>query len=958
MGRIIASTYEIEREIGSGGGGVVYLGKHLRLNKQIVLKAYTRNASTKPAVLSREVDALKNLSHTYIPQVYDYVEENGTVYSVMEYIEGESLDKPLKRGERFPQPQIIQWAYHLLDALIYLHSRPPYGILHSDIKPANIMLTPQGDIRLIDFNIALALGEEGAVRVGFSRGYASPEHYGISYASPALADLGKTRLNAATELNVETQLPTSPETQLSRGSSTTGGSVMLDVRSDIYSLGATLYHLLTGRRPASSAMEVVPILSREASPAVAAIIQKAMAPDPAERYQSAEEMLRAFRQLRQDDPRTKRHRRRVAQTMSILIILFLAGGFSTFFGLRQMEQLQARERAAAEMAERTLALITESESACRRGDIPAAVSASAEALQADGSPYKASAQLALTEALGVYQLSDGFRSSRTLQVPDTLIKPVLSPRGTRAALVTLGQVRVFDTERGEELASLPLERSALSDVIFSGEERLFYAGENGAAAYDLQSRQVLWTGMPATGLALSQNGRTLAAVYKDDAGAVLYNAASGEMVRSVSFGTQHQDSAVNDLYADPESDIFSLSGSGRFLAVSFSDGGLTVFDTQDSGSSLSVFESSEYTYFEGGFYGNCLAFSASNATESIFAVVDAERQIQTIGLSASDVFHVRADGSGICLSLGNTLVQIDPESGEQTELAYTSENIAAYRRDSEHTLVLRESGALTFFDSGAREIETLDAGRCDFICLGGGYALAASRDSSLVRVLRLEEHSDARLRRYDEAYPHSEARIGNDGTLMLFSYEGFQLYAQDGTLLLEENFPDAGQIYDQQYLREEGALEVTYYDGTVRRYAASNGVLSSERQAASPDKSLNEEFRTSRLRIAAPLHGRAAIYDLESGKVIREMETEDSVTYVTETGNYVIVEYITAQGERYGLLLNEACETLARLPGLCDILPDGTLVFDYMRGNLRQSRIYSTRELLALGESYEGGNKA
>lgn len=193
---------------------------------------------------------------------------------------------------------------------------------------------------------------------------------------------------------------------------------------------------------------------------------------------------------------------------------------------------------------------------------------------------------------------------------------------------------------------------------------------------------------------------------------------------------------------------------------------------------------------------------------------------------------------------------------------------------------------------------------------------------------------------------------------MLFSYESFQLYAQDGTLLLEEKFPNAEQIYDQQFLREEGVLEVTYYDGAVRRYAISNGMLLPEEQIDPPDKSLDEEFRTSRLRIVAPLHDYATIYDQGSDKVIRKMETEDSVTYVTETGDYVILEYITSQGDRYGLLLNEDCETLARLPGLCDILPDGTLVFDDMRGNLRQSRIYSKQDLIDLAIKYLGGNEA
>ncbi len=181
MSQVIAGIYEIQEKIGAGGGGVVYLGKHLRLNKQVVLKADKRTLSAGVDTLRREVDMLKGLSQTYIPQVYDFVQEDGVVYTVMDYIEGESLDKLLGRGQLPTQPQLIRWAVQLLDALDYLHSQPPYGILHGDIKPANIMLRPDGNICLIDFNIALALGEDGAVKVGFSRGYASPEHYGADY---------------------------------------------------------------------------------------------------------------------------------------------------------------------------------------------------------------------------------------------------------------------------------------------------------------------------------------------------------------------------------------------------------------------------------------------------------------------------------------------------------------------------------------------------------------------------------------------------------------------------------------------------------------------------------------------------------------------------------------------------------------------------------------------------------
>lgn len=157
MQTIIASTYEVIQKLGAGGGGNVYLANHLRLNKKVVLKADKRKITTPAELLRREVDVLKNLKHPHIPQVYDFFVENDTVYTVMDYVEGESLDKALKRGERFAQRQVIEWAIQLLEALVYLHSPihgdPPKGFIHSDIKPANLMVMPDGGICLIDFNI-------------------------------------------------------------------------------------------------------------------------------------------------------------------------------------------------------------------------------------------------------------------------------------------------------------------------------------------------------------------------------------------------------------------------------------------------------------------------------------------------------------------------------------------------------------------------------------------------------------------------------------------------------------------------------------------------------------------------------------------------------------------------------------------------------------------------------------
>lgn len=939
MSRIIANTYEILQEIGSGGGGVVYLGRHLRLGKLVVLKADRRTLSAKPEVLRREVDALKNLSHTYIPQVYDFLTEDGVVYTVMDYIEGESLDKPLKRGERFPQAAVVTWACQLLEALVYLHSRPPHGILHSDIKPANIMVTAQGDIRLIDFNIALALGEEGAVRVGFSRGYASPEHYGIDYSN-----VGVTR---GVQDDVVTRLDDGPATVLpsSSGSSTTGRrTVVLDVRSDIYSVGATLYHLFTGRRPAQDAKEVEPISGQEVSPAVAAIIRKAMAPDPGQRWQTAEEMLRAFEHLHDNDPRMKRHKRRCAVTAAALVLVFLAGGFTAFMGLKQMERTQ-----------NALAQAEYSADALRKGDAPQATAYALEALPTNRGlfdpPYTPQAQRALANALGVYDLSDGFKVHAAPALPAAPIKAILSPEGKRAAILTSGLVTVLDTDSGETLAELPADKSALADVVFADENALLYAGEGALRRYDLAAGKEMWAGKAATAIALSGDGSTVAAVYRDENVAAVYDAATGEALRAVTFHNKHQSVLPNDVFADPEDNLFELDGHGRWLAVSFSDGGLRVFDLQDSENDLELFDSSDYTHFEGGFFGQYFAFSATNQAESVFAVIDLEQMEQTGGFASERPFHVQADESGVYVCTDNILVRIDPVTGEQTELAYTDADITAFARSGTHTLTATADGAFSFFDSGARLLETHEDAACELVRVAGRFAVAASRDVPSLRILRLEDHPEAQLFTYDPDYLHDEARVSADGsTAMLFRYDGFRLYNTGGKLLAEVDIPDAEQVYDQQYRRDESGsyLEVFYNDGTVRAYSAKDGSVLRESAGEKPDGTLDEEFLTDRFRVTAPLHGAPAVYDRESGKLIRQLEDEDYMTYVTQVGDGLVAQYITAQGRRYGLLLDENCDTLADLPGLCDVLADGTLVFDDTRGDLRQSRIYSIQELLAL----------
>ncbi|MCI8530162.1 MAG: protein kinase [Lachnospiraceae bacterium] len=1015
MAQIIARTYELLEKIGAGGGGVVYLGRHIRLEKAVVLKADKRTLSIGRETLRREVDLLKALSHTYIPQVYDFVQEDGVVYTVMDYIQGESLDKLIARRELPTQAQAVKWACQLLEALQYLHSRPPYGILHGDIKPANIMLRTDGDMCLIDFNIALALGEEGAVKVGFSRGYASPEHYGADYladnqsaavgshsvlkessffrrrfgggdSGKALSDKVQERA-ALTGKNVGKKLSGRRQDEaaksfctetavLSDGSestvllaeksvsknhdrsaygSTTGGDrgILLDVRSDIYSLGATLYHLISGKKPAQDAREVEPLGAEVCSEAVAAIIRKAMAPQPKDRYQTAEDMLADFQRLHRQDRRAVRHRRRMITAAVVLTGGFLAGGVCTFAGLKQMEQRQ-----------RALALAEYSANALAEGNVESAVRLALEAISDEkdifAAPVTAEAQKALTDALGVYDLADGFKAAGTIELPGAPFDLAVSPGGSRLAVVYGYEAAVYDLMSLERTAVLPVQNSALADCMFTDEEHVVFAGQDGVSLYDLAAGKAVWTGDRATTLAVSADGKVIAAVDRDAAYGVIYNAADGVKILECSFQGRHMAVAANDIFADPKDAVFELNGDGSLLAVSFSDGGLRVFDLRDGRGDLAIMEESGYCKFSGGFCGKYFAFAAEGNdsvaegnSQALFGLADMEEGILTGGMESQDGFLLQADEDGIYAGSGNVLVELNPATLEELEVAFTgSVNMTNFAVGEEYTLVATEEHGFAFYDSGAHlTIAGNGEQNGDFLALGDGAAVIGNRTEPVLRVLRQESHEDAQLFSYDARYVHDEARVGGDGqTVMLFGYEGFRVYDVGGEVLADVKLPEADSIYDQQF-RKDGTdswLEVIWYDGTRRLYSGADGGLLSEETGEAPGKDLYEEFLAGGYRFTSRLHEAPVVYEEISGREMAVLETEGYLTYVTELGDYFITEYIDAEGERYGLLLNRQLETLAYLPGLCDVWGE-KLIFDFPSGNLRQCGVYELGELTELG---------
>lgn len=164
IGSVIAGKYEILTEIGHGGMSVVYLAMDTHLNKQWAVKEIRkkgngRNDEVIVNSLLAEANMMKRLDHPSLPRIVDIIDNGVTIFVVMDYIEGESLDKILAEYGAQPEELVVGWAKQLCDALSYLHSQKP-PIIYRDMKPANVMLKPEGNIKIIDFGIAREYKEQ------------------------------------------------------------------------------------------------------------------------------------------------------------------------------------------------------------------------------------------------------------------------------------------------------------------------------------------------------------------------------------------------------------------------------------------------------------------------------------------------------------------------------------------------------------------------------------------------------------------------------------------------------------------------------------------------------------------------------------------------------------------------------------------------------------------------------
>lgn len=292
IGSLVDGKYKILTKVGQGGMSVVYLAINEKANKQWAVKEVRKDGIKDFEVVKQglvaETDILKKLNHPALPSIIDVIDTEDSFIIIMDYIQGNSLNKALEEYGAQPQENVIEWAKQLCDVLGYLHSRTP-AIIYRDMKPANVMLKPDGNVTLIDFGTAREFKEKNLADTTClgTVGYAAPEQFG---------GMGQT-----------------------------------DARTDIYCLGATLYHLVTGMNPCEPPYEIKPI--REINPTLSSgferIIEKCTRPDPNERYQSAAELMYALEHYEEiDDIYRGKQKRKLAAFIATVALTVVCAGVS------------------------------------------------------------------------------------------------------------------------------------------------------------------------------------------------------------------------------------------------------------------------------------------------------------------------------------------------------------------------------------------------------------------------------------------------------------------------------------------------------------------------------------------------------------------------------------------------------------------------------------------------------
>lgn len=282
MEKILGEKYELREIVGSGGSGTVWKAYDCHLGRYVAIKEFGKETSE----ADWEVEMLKELQHPVLPAILDYVKGEETSFLVMEYIDGVNLLDYIEENGRVEPEQAVKWALELTEVLVFLHERKR-PVIYRDMKPANIMIERNGKVRLIDFGtVCFRYDEECTYKVAGTGGYAAPE-----------------QLEAAGVKNI-------------------------DEKCDIYGLGTTLFHMLTGCNPSMPPFLIQPLryYDRRLSIGLEKIIKKATAVEKEKRYTSVRRLQQELKQYKEMD----KLRNGISKVAAMVYYVCLAGGTCHF----------------------------------------------------------------------------------------------------------------------------------------------------------------------------------------------------------------------------------------------------------------------------------------------------------------------------------------------------------------------------------------------------------------------------------------------------------------------------------------------------------------------------------------------------------------------------------------------------------------------------------------------------
>ncbi|MDR0434631.1 MAG: toll/interleukin-1 receptor domain-containing protein [Gracilibacteraceae bacterium] len=571
-----------------------------------------------------------------------------------------------------------------------------------------------------------------------------------------------------------------------------------------------------------------------------------------------------------DDLRRRHLRRRLRRTVTAAGAVLSVSLSFTLFSLWQYLQIDRQMQLKLENQSHVLAEYSERE--LENGDPDVAALLALAALPADPvkpeRPLVAAAEKALADALGVYDLSDGFRPYKTVSLAAAPSQLILSPGETRAAAVSSFTLTVFSPVSGQPQAELPTAPTVLAGARFLSEDVIVFAGADGLEAYDLRVGRTLWRRGAASAVAVSADAAVVAAVYEDESAASLY-APDGRSLGRIDFGGRVMRVPVEGAFLNPRDAVFALDHGGDRLAVSFADGSLSVFETAGGGETV-VCPPSGASHFAGGFTGEMLAFAMveNDPYLASYTVYDAAaaRQI-TRFTSETSHFVPCGEGEGLYAAFEEQVLAIDPQSGEPAVLFTAGGQVETLRRRGEVFLACESGGAYRFAagDGGGKAAVWPSDYVCHFAALGERFALTGSYDAETVRILRKEDGGAEEILRYAADYQFSEAKIQPElGRAVFYSHTGLRLCGLDGTLAAEILFPRPLEVLDTQYDRKSGNVAVLY-ESEFRLYSGRDGALLLEEFGKKGVKSvLYTEFGVSVLKA----DGTVWLYDLASGAAL------------------------------------------------------------------------------------------